>query len=76
VPDYQAHRKCPECNQKFPVQQGFRYRQGFPAIMVTTYCGSDCLLDARERRLGNDPRDRWPLVESETWRGQPIKAHA
>lgn len=75
MPDYQAHRRCPECLQKFPVQQGFRYRQGFPAILVTTYCSSDCLLDARERRIGNDPRVRWPVFGFEQWRGKRIHVH-
>lgn len=62
---------CPECNTPFEACDGVRYtQQGFPAVL---YCHADCLLDAREKRSGRNPRLRWPKMLSRFWRGKEIR---
>lgn len=61
---------CPECRTPFEIPDAARYQQdGFPVVL---YCASDCLLDARERRSGRDPRLRWPRLKTRMWRGREI----
>ena len=62
---------CPECGTPFEARDGVVYQQdGFPRVL---YCRADCLLDARERRVGRDPRRRWPRLMTRIWRGKDVR---